>query len=37
VYRRALVTLETLQWLCVYMIAQLHEHQNKHLLSVKFS
>ena len=37
VYRTAFVTLETLNWLCVYMVAQFHAHQNKHLHSVKLS
>jgi len=35
-YRTAPLTLETLHWLC-YMVAQLHAHYNKHMLSVKFS
>jgi len=35
-YRIASVTLETLHCLCVYMLAQLHAHENKHLLNVHF-
>jgi len=30
------IALVTLNWLCVYMIAKLHAHQNKYLLSVNF-
>ena len=37
IYRIASVTLETLYCLCVYKVAQLHAHKNKHLLSVHFS
>jgi len=37
IHRIASVTLETLYCLCVYMVAQLHAHWNKHLLSVHFS
>ena len=37
IYRIALLTLQTLYWLCVYIVAQSHAHWNKHLRSVKFS
>ena len=36
-YRIELLPLVTLHQLRVHMVAQLHAHQNKHLLSVKFS
>ena len=37
-HRIAYLTLETIRWLCVYMVAQLHAHNwNKHLLGEKFS
>ena len=37
IYRIALIALEMRYWLCVYMVAQLHAHWNKHLRRVNFS